>query len=39
LWREPQLFMFSAFPDVNERCAIMGNIGWQAWSCFGKVRI
>jgi long-chain fatty acid transport protein len=35
----PQSVMLSAFHDVNERWAIMGNIGWQDWSEFGKVRI
>ncbi len=35
----PQSVMFSAFHDVNERWAIMGNIGWQDWSEFGKVRV
>lgn len=35
----PQSLMFSAFHDVNERWAIMGNIGWQDWSEFGKVQI
>jgi long-chain fatty acid transport protein len=35
----PQSVMLSAYHDVNERWAIMGNIGWQEWSEFGKVRV
>jgi len=35
----PQSFMLSAFHDINDRWAIMGNIGWQDWSEFGKVHI
>jgi long-chain fatty acid transport protein len=35
----PQSVMLSAYHDLNERWAVMGNIGWQEWSEFGKVRI
>lgn len=32
----PQALMLSGYHQVNERWAIMGNIGWQDWSEFGK---
>ena len=35
----PQSVMFSAFHQVTSKFAIMGNIGWQEWSEFGKVDI
>lgn len=35
----PQSIMFSAFHQVSPKFAIMGNIGWQEWSEFGKVDI
>jgi len=35
----PQAVMFSVYHDVNERLAIMGNLGWQDWSEFGKVDV
>lgn len=35
----PQSVMFSAYHEVNERWAIMGNIGWQEQSAFGKTNI
>ncbi len=35
----PQALMFSAYHDINERWAIMGNLGWQDWSEFGKVGV
>ena len=35
----PQALMFSAYHDINDRWAIMGNLGWQDWSEFGKVGV
>ncbi len=35
----PQSFMLSAYQEVTEEWAIMGNAGWQDWSEFGKVEI
>lgn len=35
----PQMVMFSAYHDVTEQLAILGNIGWQDWSEFGKVSV
>jgi long-chain fatty acid transport protein len=32
----PQALMLSAYHQLTERWAIMGNIGWQDWSEFGK---
>jgi len=32
----PQALMLSAYHRLNPRWAIMGNIGWQQWSEFGK---
>jgi long-chain fatty acid transport protein len=31
----PQAVMFSAFSQVNEKWAVMGNLGWQNWTQFG----
>ena len=31
----PQSLLFSAFHQINERVAVMGNAGWQNWSKFG----
>ena len=33
----PQMVMFSAYHDLNEKWAVMANIGWQDWSRFGQV--
>ena len=33
----PQMVMFSIYHDLNEKWAIMGNIGWQDWSEFGQI--
>jgi long-chain fatty acid transport protein len=33
----PQALMFSAFHELSDRWAVMGNLGWQDWSEFGKV--
>ncbi|MBI4792093.1 MAG: transporter [Deltaproteobacteria bacterium] len=35
----PQAVMVSAFHQLNDRLAIMGNLGWQDWSEFGKVDV
>lgn len=35
----PQAVMFSAYHDINETLAIMGNLGWQNWSEFGMVGV
>ena len=35
----PQIVMFSAFHQLTEDWAVMGNVGWQNWSEFGKVDV
>ncbi len=35
----PQAVMLSAFHQLNDRLAIMGNLGWQDWSQFGKLDV
>ena len=35
----PQMVMFSAYHEINQKWAIMGNVGWQDWSRFGKVDV
>ncbi len=35
----PQMVMFSAYHDLNEKWSVMGNLGWQNWSRFGKVDV
>lgn len=35
----PQAVMFSVFHEINDRFALMGNLGWQDWSEFGKVNV
>ncbi len=35
----PQGVMFSAYHDLTDRLAIMGNVGWQDWSEFGHVEV
>jgi hypothetical protein len=32
----PQAVMLSGYHQLTERLAVMGNIGWQDWSEFGK---
>ena len=32
----PQAVMLSAYHQLTDRWAVMGNIGWQEWSAFGK---
>jgi long-chain fatty acid transport protein len=31
--------MASAFSQIDERWAVLGNVGWQQWSKFGQVAI
>ncbi len=31
--------MFSVYHEVNDRLALMANLGWQDWSEFGKVDV
>ena len=35
----PQMVMFSAYHEFNAKWAVMGNVGWQDWSRFGKVDV
>jgi long-chain fatty acid transport protein len=35
----PQSLIFSAFHQLSNDWAVMGNIGWQEWSEFGKVDV
>ena len=35
----PQAVMLSAFHQLSDRLAIMGNLGWQDWSQFGKLDV
>lgn len=35
----PQSVIFSAYHQINDCWAIMGNVGWQEWSEFGMVDI
>ncbi len=35
----PQMVMFSGYHELNRQWAIMGNVGWQNWSQFGKVDV
>jgi long-chain fatty acid transport protein len=35
----PQTVMFSVFREINDKWAIMGNIGWQDWSEFGQIPV
>ena len=37
--RIPQQVMASAFSLIDERWAVLGNLGWQQWSKFGQVAI
>jgi long-chain fatty acid transport protein len=32
----PQMVMFSAYHEINQSWAVMGNVGWQNWSRFGQ---
>jgi long-chain fatty acid transport protein len=35
----PQSVMLSAYHEINDRWAIMGNVGWQDWSEFGSIDV
>jgi long-chain fatty acid transport protein len=35
----PQALMLSAYHELTDHLAIMGNLGWQDWSQFGKVGV
>lgn len=35
----PQMVMFSAYHEIDQKWAVMGNVGWQNWSRFGKVEV
>jgi long-chain fatty acid transport protein len=35
----PQALMLSGYHELSDRWAIMGNLGWQDWSEFGKVGV
>ncbi len=35
----PQALMFSAYHELTDRWELMGNLGWQEWSEFGKVGV
>lgn len=35
----PKSIMVSGFHALNDEWAIMGNLGWQEWSSFGKVGV
>ncbi len=37
--RIPQQVMASGFAQIDERWAVLGNVGWQQWSKFGQVAI
>ena len=35
----PQAVMFSAYHEFSDKLALMGNLGWQDWSQFGRVDV
>jgi long-chain fatty acid transport protein len=35
----PQAVMLSAYHEMNDRWAVMGNLGWQDWSDFGSIDV
>jgi long-chain fatty acid transport protein len=35
----PQMLMFSAYHELNSKWAVMGNLGWQDWSRFGRAEV
>jgi long-chain fatty acid transport protein len=35
----PQAVMLSGYHQINDRWAIMGNLGWQDWSNFGSIDV
>jgi long-chain fatty acid transport protein len=37
--RIPQQVMVSGFTQIDDRWAVLGNLGWQDWSRFGQVEL
>ncbi|MEA3244425.1 MAG: outer membrane protein transport protein [Pseudomonadota bacterium] len=37
--RMPQAVNFSAFHQLNDQWALLGDIGWEEWSCFGQINV
>ena len=37
--RIPQQVMASVYSRIDERWAVLGNVGWQQWSHFGRVAV
>lgn len=35
----PQSIMLSGYHEINDRWAIVGNLGWQDWSDFGNIDV
>lgn len=35
----PQAVMLSGYHEINDRLALLANLGWQDWSQFGKVDV
>ena len=35
----PNRIMFGAFHQLNDQWALMGDVGWEQWSQFGKVEV
>lgn len=35
----PQMLMFSAYHELTSKWALMGNLGWQDWSRFGRAEV
>ena len=35
----PQSVMLSGYHEINDRWAVMGNVGWQDWSDFGSIDV
>ena len=35
----PHMLMASAYHELSDEWAVMGNLGWQNWSSFGKVSV
>jgi len=36
---DPQSVMLGVYHEINERFAVMGDVGWQNWDAFGKVDV
>jgi len=35
----PQMVMVSAYQQITPKFALLGNVGWQNWSAFGKIGV